>query len=183
MASTSSSLIIFFCFLFTLLFISQATVPPSETFRYVNEGEFGDSVERSTEYDASYRSLPLFTTPFRLAFYNTTPNAYTLGLRMGIRGDRSLVRFVWDANRGNPVRENATLSFGSDGNLVLAEADGRIKWQTNTANKGVVGFAILPTATSCSAMLPVVLSGKALITQPTPSCSVRASVSEAPISS
>ncbi|KAI3769339.1 hypothetical protein L6452_00440 [Arctium lappa] len=28
--------------------------------------------------------------------------------------------------------------------LVLADVDGRIVWQTNTANKGVVGFAILP---------------------------------------
>ncbi|KAJ9563351.1 hypothetical protein OSB04_008511 [Centaurea solstitialis] len=100
--------------------------------------------ERSTEYDPTYRSLELFTSPFRLAFYNTTPNAYTLALRMGIRGDRSLVRFVWEANRGNPVRENATLSFGSDGNLILAEADSRIAWQPNNAHKGGVGFAILP---------------------------------------
>ncbi|KAJ9563347.1 hypothetical protein OSB04_008507 [Centaurea solstitialis] len=50
----------------------------------------------------------------------------------------------WEANRGRPIQENAALSFGSDGNLVLTDADGRIAWQTNTANKGVVGCAILP---------------------------------------
>ncbi|KAI3769331.1 hypothetical protein L6452_00432 [Arctium lappa] len=145
MATTSSScslfLMILFCF---LLFISQATVPPSETFRYENSGFFGDTDETVLEYDPTYRSLPLFTSPFRLCFYNTAPNAYTLALRMGVRSDRSSMRWVWDANRGDPVRENATLSFGTNGNLVLADVDGRIVWQTNTANKGVVGFAILP---------------------------------------
>lgn len=54
------------------------------------------------------------------------------------------MRWVWEANRGNPVRENATLRLGSDGNLVLADAGGRIAWQTNTTNKGVTGFTILP---------------------------------------
>ncbi|TKY49193.1 Epidermis-specific secreted glycoprotein EP1 [Spatholobus suberectus] len=42
------------------------------------------------------------------------------------------------------VGENATFSLGTDGNLVLANADGRIAWQTNTANKGVVAFKLLP---------------------------------------
>ncbi|KAI3769329.1 hypothetical protein L6452_00430 [Arctium lappa] len=144
MATTSSCslfLMILFCF---LLFISQATVPPSKTFRYENSGFFGDPDEIVLEYYPTYRSLPLFTSPFRLCFYNTAPNAYTLALRMGVRSDRSLMRWVWDANRSDPVRENATLSFGTNGNLVLADVDGRIVWQTNTANKGVVGFAILP---------------------------------------
>ncbi|XP_024966480.1 epidermis-specific secreted glycoprotein EP1-like [Cynara cardunculus var. scolymus] len=141
--ASSSLFLIFFFFLFPLLFISHATVPPSDTFRYVNSGAYGDSEETQTEYDPTYRPLPPFTTPFQLCFYNNTPNAYTLGLRMGLRRDRSLKRWVWEANRGNPVRENATFSFGSDGNMVLADADGRIAWQTNTANKGVVGFAIL----------------------------------------
>ncbi|KAL5997876.1 hypothetical protein ACLOJK_008808 [Asimina triloba] len=34
----------------------------------------------------------------------------------------------------SPVGENSTL------NLVLADADGRVVWQTNTASKGVTGF-------------------------------------------
>jgi len=53
-------------------------------------------------------------------------------------------RFVWEANRGNPVGEDATLTFGEDGNLILADADGRVAWQTNTADKGVVGLQMLP---------------------------------------
>ncbi|KAK1439644.1 hypothetical protein QVD17_05464 [Tagetes erecta] len=137
----SSSILIFLCFqLFSS--ISEAVVPASETFTYVNQGEFGDYI---VEYNANYRFLEPFSSPFQLCFYNTTPNAFTLALRMGTVRSESLMRWVWEANRGNPVRENATLTFGTDGNLVLADADGRVVWQTNTANKGVVGFQVLPT--------------------------------------
>ncbi|KAI3769332.1 hypothetical protein L6452_00433 [Arctium lappa] len=139
--ATPPSLILF-CFLFPFFFISDATVPAADTFRYVNTGDFG---EFDSEYNPNYRPLPPFTTPFQLCFYNTTPNAYTLALRMGTRRDRSVMPWVWEANRGDPVRENATFSFASDGNLILADADNRIVWQTNTANKGVIGFEILPT--------------------------------------
>ncbi|KAF5780818.1 putative S-locus-specific glycoprotein/EP1 [Helianthus annuus] len=148
MAAYSSSLSsIFICFLFGAFLISEAVVPANETFRYVNQGDlsFGnDYLDFVSEYAPTYRPLPPFTFPFQLCFYNTTPNAYTLGLRMGTIRSQSVMRWVWEANRGKPVRENATFSLGSDGNLILAEADGQIVWQTNTANKGVVGFAILP---------------------------------------
>lgn len=53
------------------------------------------------------------------------------------------LHWVWEANRG--VGENATLTFGTDGKLVLTDADGRVAWQTNTENKGVVGLKLLPT--------------------------------------
>ncbi|KAI3509770.1 hypothetical protein L1887_25292 [Cichorium endivia] len=145
MASPHSMYVTFLLFLLSFqLFstISEALVPVSDTFNYVNEGDFGEYI---VEYDADYRSLPPFSNPFQLCFYNTTPNAFTLALRMGTVQSESLMRWVWEANRGNPVRENATLTFGTDGNLVLADADGRIAWQTNTANKGVVGFQVLPT--------------------------------------
>ncbi|CAN6690920.1 unnamed protein product [Malus baccata var. baccata] len=133
---------LFSFFLFPLFaFIAQAQVPANQTFTYVNEGEFGPFI---TEYDASYRMLDPFAVPFQLAFYNTTPNAFTLALRMGLRRSESLFRWVWEANRGNPVGENATLTFGTNGNLVLAHANGKVAWQTNTANKGVVGFKLLP---------------------------------------
>ncbi|KAJ6886750.1 hypothetical protein NC651_027184 [Populus alba x Populus x berolinensis] len=128
------------CLLLSIFFIAHSTVPPSSTFKYVNEGEFGQYI---SEYFPDYRPLSLFTSPFQLMFYNTTPNAYTLALLMGTRRSESLRRWVWEANRGNPVRENATLTFGKDGNLVLADADGRVVWQTNTANKGVVGLQLL----------------------------------------
>ncbi|CAI9295027.1 unnamed protein product [Lactuca saligna] len=122
--------------------ISEGIVPSGDTFSYVNEGDFGEYI---VEYDADYRTLPPFSNPFQLCFYNTTPNTFTLALRMGTVRSESLMRWVWEANRGNPVGEKATLTLGTDGNLVLADSDGRIAWQTNTANKGVVGFQVLPT--------------------------------------
>ncbi|XP_037497729.1 LOW QUALITY PROTEIN: epidermis-specific secreted glycoprotein EP1-like [Jatropha curcas] len=135
-------LLLSFCMYFSVFsFISHASVPPSATFKYVNEGEFGIYI---AEYDANYRPLEPFEPPFQLCFYNTTPTAFTLALRMGTARSESLRRWVWEANRGNPVGENATLNFGTDGNLVLTDADGRIAWQTNTANKGVIGFKIFP---------------------------------------
>ncbi|WCJ32265.1 D-mannose binding lectin protein with Apple-like carbohydrate-binding domain [Euphorbia peplus] len=82
--------ILFLCFIFsTISCISQAIVPPSETFQYVNEGDFGDYI---VEYDADYRPLSRFAQPFQLCFYNTTPNAYTLALRMGTVRSESLMR-------------------------------------------------------------------------------------------
>ncbi|KAI3981837.1 hypothetical protein MKX01_017254 [Papaver californicum] len=64
--------------------------------------------------------------------------------RLSIRPFKSLMRWVWDANRNDPVRKNATLIFGRNGNLVLADVDGRIVWQTNTANKGVKDISMQP---------------------------------------
>ncbi|KAJ9563353.1 hypothetical protein OSB04_008513 [Centaurea solstitialis] len=101
---SSSSLFLIIFFLFTLLFISQATVPASETFRYVNSGYLEDNEEVFTEYDPiNYRTLSLFTTPFALCFYNHTPNAFTLALRMGRRSDRSVKRWVWVAEGCNLI--------------------------------------------------------------------------------
>ncbi|CAI9087283.1 OLC1v1021320C1 [Oldenlandia corymbosa var. corymbosa] len=139
--SYSSTFISFSIAFFSLLVASQSVVPPSKTFKYINQGPFGEYI---VEYDADYRLLPIATFPFTLSFYNTTPNVFILGLRMGDRRSESIMRWVWDANRGSPVRENATLTFGSDGNLVLADVDGKVVWQTGTANKGVVGLSLLP---------------------------------------
>ncbi|KAJ0733590.1 putative S-locus-specific glycoprotein/EP1 [Helianthus annuus] len=146
MATSSLSLLIIFYFLVSSFYISNAIVPANETFRYVNEGDLrygNDYMVYLSEYAPTYRPLPPFTFPFQLCFYNTTPNSYTLGLRMGTVRSETVMPWVWEANRGKPVRENATFSLGSDGNLILAEANGQIVWQTNTANKGVVSFAIL----------------------------------------
>ncbi|KAK3220269.1 hypothetical protein Dsin_014239 [Dipteronia sinensis] len=79
-----------------------------------------------------------------LSSNNITPNAFTLALRMGLRRSESQLRWVWEFNRGKPVRENATFALGTNGNLVLTEADGSIVWQSNTTKKGVVGFDLLP---------------------------------------
>ncbi|KAL3527769.1 hypothetical protein ACH5RR_012425 [Cinchona calisaya] len=145
MASSQYHSLILLAFFFLLIqtfsFIAKASVPDNETFQFVNEGEFGEYI---VEYNANYRVLDVFNSPFQLCFYNTTPNAYTLALRMGTVRSESLMRWVWEANRGNPVRENGTLTFRKDGNLVLADFDGRVVWQTGTTNKGVVGFKLLP---------------------------------------
>ncbi|XP_051124773.1 epidermis-specific secreted glycoprotein EP1-like [Andrographis paniculata] len=134
------TLIFFFLFFHVFPFLSRGVVPPSQTFNYVNDGEFGPYI---VEYDANYRVLPIARSPFQMCFYNTTPGEYTLALRMGTTRSESLFRWVWEANRGNPVGENATFSLGTNGNLVLARNDGGIAWQSNTANKGVVGLQVL----------------------------------------
>ncbi|PIA42197.1 hypothetical protein AQUCO_02100222v1 [Aquilegia coerulea] len=139
--SHSFSFSLIFLFI-TLAIVAQAAVPAANTFRYVNDGPLGEYI---VEYFADYHVTPIFTFPSTVCFYNTTPNAYTLAIRMGVRQSESIMRWVWDANRGNPVREGAMLTFGTNGNLVLADVDGRIAWQTDTANKGVVGLSLLPT--------------------------------------
>ncbi|XXG67445.1 hypothetical protein AAC387_Pa06g0795 [Persea americana] len=141
MASSHLFLSILFINTFLSIFtLCQSTVPPSETFKFVNQGEFGPYI---VEYDGNYRALSLFTSPFQLCFYNVTPNAFILALRMATLKSESLFRWVWQANLANPVRENATVTFGRDGNLVLADPDGHVVWQTGTANKGVVGLKLL----------------------------------------
>ncbi|KAK1302278.1 Epidermis-specific secreted glycoprotein EP1 [Acorus calamus] len=130
-------LIISLCF-FT---IAHAAVPVKNRLKYVNQGDFG---EYSVEYGANYRLLGIGGTIFQLCFYNATPSAYVLAVRMGNRHTESQMLFVWEANRARPVGENATLELRADGNLVLSEADGTLAWQTATSNKGVVGLDLGP---------------------------------------
>ncbi|GLJ14010.1 hypothetical protein SUGI_0223980 [Cryptomeria japonica] len=112
-----------------------------QPFSYVNGGELG---EYTVEYGASYRSVPLSSVGgiFQLAFFNTTPNAYTLAIRMGYYSYAETMRFVWTPNRHHLVSEKATLNFTRRGDLVLFDADGTLVWSTNTANKGVVGVEL-----------------------------------------
>ncbi|CAA7394048.1 unnamed protein product [Spirodela intermedia] len=137
----------FFIFFFSFVLLGLAgaaaaldRVPEKNRFRFVNQGEF---VDAPAEYGADYRAVGVVGSPFQLTFYNTTPNAYRLAIRMGTPRSESVRRWVWEANRSRPVRENATVSLGADGNLVLADADGAVVWSTGTANKGVVGIQIL----------------------------------------
>ena len=60
---------------------------------------------------------------------------------MGDHHSESLMCRVWEADRGKPVGENATLTFRPDGNLVLADANGTLAWQTAT---GVAGLNLRP---------------------------------------
>ncbi|XP_027063106.1 EP1-like glycoprotein 2 [Coffea arabica] len=41
--------------------------------------------------------------------------------------------------KNNPVKANATLNVTRDGDLILADADGRIVWSTSTGGKSVAG--------------------------------------------
>ncbi|XP_009763890.1 G-type lectin S-receptor-like serine/threonine-protein kinase SD2-5 [Nicotiana tabacum] len=54
-------------------------------------------------------------------------------------------RLVWSANRNHPVKPNATLQLGQDGNLVLADSDGALVWSTNTNGKSVSGLNLTET--------------------------------------
>ncbi|KAJ4868674.1 Curculin-like (mannose-binding) lectin family protein [Raphanus sativus] len=125
--------------LFLLITLVQPQVPPSEQLQFLNRGDFGDS---EIEYGASYRDVGVIRNHFRLCFYNTTPNAYTLAIGMGTGTSDSIIRWVWQANPRTPVHEEASLSFGPEGNLVLSQPDGRVVWQTNTENKGVIGLTM-----------------------------------------
>ncbi|KAI3968921.1 hypothetical protein MKX01_034065 [Papaver californicum] len=127
-----------------LVFDAQSKVPQNKTFRYVVQGEFEGL---NVEYWADYRVIEtgennVLSYPYGLMFYNTTPDAHVLGIGANLPNDQSETFWIWGANNNNPVRENSTLTFGTDGNLVLADVDGRIVWQTKTANKGVTGMSM-----------------------------------------
>ncbi|MCL7040072.1 hypothetical protein MKW94_026846 [Papaver nudicaule] len=64
-----------------------------------------------------------------------------VGRTRASRGD--LRRWVWAANPNTPVGKNSTLTFGRNGNLILADSNGRVVWQTKTANKGVTDIKLL----------------------------------------
>ncbi|KAG5597369.1 hypothetical protein H5410_038601 [Solanum commersonii] len=49
-------------------------------------------------------------------------------------------QLVWSANRNHPVKFNATLQLGHDGNLVLTDSDGTLVWSTDTIGKSVSGL-------------------------------------------
>lgn len=125
--------------LFLLISLVRPQVPPMEQFRFINNGDFGES---TVEYGASYRDLGVIRNQFRLCFFNTTPNEFTLAIGMGTGSSDSIIRWVWQANPQNPVQEEASLSFGPEGNLVLAQPNGRVVWQTKTENKGVIGLTM-----------------------------------------
>ncbi|OVA15166.1 Bulb-type lectin domain [Macleaya cordata] len=139
-------LVLMISFIFSSLTTStvQALVPKSKTFKHVNQGDLGYP---EMEYGGGIYALNIYAHPFQLIFYGVGRDGFTLGLAMVTTRFQDLdskFRWVWAANRGNPVHENSTLTFGTDGNLVLAEADGRVVWQTGTANKGVVDLKLLP---------------------------------------
>ncbi|KAI3884082.1 hypothetical protein MKW92_026156 [Papaver armeniacum] len=66
------------------------------------------------------------------------------GFRSSGAQANSIRRWVWAANPTRPVGEHATLAFGSNGNLILANTNnGQVVWQTKTANKNVTDIKLL----------------------------------------
>ncbi|CAL9215280.1 unnamed protein product [Arabidopsis halleri] len=122
MALASHTLILLSLFL--LISLVRPQVHPLEQFRFLNNGDFGES---TVEYGASYRDLGVIRNQFRLCFFNTTPNAFTLAIGMGTGSSDSIIRWVWQANPQNPVQEEASLSFGPEG-------PGPARWHSRMAD-------------------------------------------------
>ncbi|KAK9674498.1 hypothetical protein RND81_12G236600 [Saponaria officinalis] len=134
-------IILCICALFTSSFAQPPPAPYDpyasstvNTFDFVNSGPFNQYPRG--EFGSTYRELHMSSSNFvmSLCFYNTTPNAYTLALGVDPQ------HWVWAANPADPVREGARLSLKEDGNLVLVDVDGRLVWQSNTSNLGVLGI-------------------------------------------
>ncbi|MCL7029674.1 hypothetical protein MKW94_011960 [Papaver nudicaule] len=136
---------LFSCLVFFFVYCSsvivQAEVPLSKTLAYVNEGALHSGL---VEDSATYRPLKIANYPFSLCFYNTTRNAYFLGIGMGNANTTSFMRWVWSANPTRPVTDKAKLVFSRNGNLALIDTKNRFVWQTRTANKGAVDIKLLP---------------------------------------
>ncbi|RZC81697.1 hypothetical protein C5167_044260 [Papaver somniferum] len=150
MKNSSISLkFVFIYFLINITLVVEGSVPLSKTFKFVNHGKLSNGI--STENNAQFRAVPqIINHPFQLCFYTTTNSKtlFTLGLSMG--GFRStgaqansLRRWVWAANPTRPVGVDSTLIFGSNGNLILADTNGQVVWQTKTANKNVTDIKLL----------------------------------------
>ncbi|XP_009605940.1 G-type lectin S-receptor-like serine/threonine-protein kinase SD2-5 [Nicotiana tabacum] len=63
-----------------------------------------------------------------------------LGILLFPKDIKNFPHLVWSANRNHPVKVNATLQLGRDGNLVLADSDGTLVWSTNTTGKSISGL-------------------------------------------
>ncbi|PIA41809.1 hypothetical protein AQUCO_02200323v1 [Aquilegia coerulea] len=59
--------------------------------------------------------------------------------------DKEPPQVLWSANRNKPVKDDGTLEFNSQGDLVLRDGDGTLVWSTNTSGKLVVGMRITAT--------------------------------------
>ncbi|KAF3614470.1 putative G-type lectin S-receptor-like serine/threonine-protein kinase SD2-5-like [Capsicum annuum] len=78
----------------------------------------------SCNYDATECFLGV-----SLVFYNSSTT-----------GNIDAKQLVWSANKNHPVKTNATLQLGQDGNLVLEDSDGALVWSTNTNGQSISGL-------------------------------------------
>uniref|UniRef100_A0A0D9XGI2 non-specific serine/threonine protein kinase n=1 Tax=Leersia perrieri TaxID=77586 RepID=A0A0D9XGI2_9ORYZ len=73
---------------------------------------------------------------FALGFFspsNSTPTKLYLGIWYNDIPERTV---VWVANRESPVTNGTTLSLTNSSNLVLSDADGRVRWTINVTTTG-----------------------------------------------
>ncbi|KAL6888966.1 hypothetical protein ACP4OV_009992 [Aristida adscensionis] len=118
---------------------NNATIPYNATF---NDG--------TTIRAILVRQNPVgFGPSFACGFICTAPcNVFLFGVYFISIDDpnntafnaSAVPRVVWTANRFRPVKENATVQFTKDGNLILRDFDGSLVWSTNTSGSPVVGI-------------------------------------------
>ncbi|KAL3612367.1 hypothetical protein D5086_003387 [Populus alba] len=89
--SMERSLLFSLFLLFSVSIVAQSTVPSNSTFKKVNTGEWAEAI---SEYRSDFRALDISTSVFQVCFYNTTPNAFTLAIRMGTRRSPAVRRLV-----------------------------------------------------------------------------------------
>ncbi|XP_021298755.1 G-type lectin S-receptor-like serine/threonine-protein kinase SD2-5 [Herrania umbratica] len=89
-------------------------------------------------------SNPANFPAFGCGFYGrkTTNSFYFAVFAVEATSDSTIIesgspQILWIANRDNPVKDNATLEFTGDGNLVLTDADGMFIWSSNTSDRSV----------------------------------------------
>ncbi|PIA33920.1 hypothetical protein AQUCO_03900045v1, partial [Aquilegia coerulea] len=87
---------------------------------------------------------PVQTPHFSLAFYcNGNCTSFLLGVFLHYHlHDAGDPQLIWSANRNNPVRENSTLEFTQDGDLILRDVNGTSVWSTNTTGRSVVRLEV-----------------------------------------
>ncbi|PIA33961.1 hypothetical protein AQUCO_03900082v1 [Aquilegia coerulea] len=83
-----------------------------------------------------------YTPYFAFAFYcNGNCNYFQLAILFNYTSTRlELPEIIWSANRNKLVRENSTLEFTREGDLILKDVNGSFVWSTNTSGRSVTGL-------------------------------------------
>ncbi|KAG6778905.1 hypothetical protein POTOM_015268 [Populus tomentosa] len=94
-----------------------------------------------------YNIIVMHGARFSCGFHSKDRNSFYFAIwkQSEYSGDDDIPEALWLANRNMPVRQNATLQFLPDGDLVLRDADGALVWSTNTSNMSVAGMRMMET--------------------------------------
>ncbi|PIA33956.1 hypothetical protein AQUCO_03900077v1 [Aquilegia coerulea] len=85
-----------------------------------------------------------FYTFFGFGFYGGG-NCTSYQLSVFVYNNDTILTFpsvIWSSNRNNLVRDNATLEFTQEGDLILRDVDNSFVWSTNTTNRSIVGLTV-----------------------------------------